>query len=135
MIGQFKYIQNVGRFAEVQGNADLVLKRLNLIYSENGRGKTTLCAILRSLSSGDSAPILDGTGFLLQASQKSSSTSTGTTLSSIKALGTRLGRLCSCSTSTSSTQTYTLASASRRGTGKTCTYSLLAKRGLATNGE
>jgi len=59
MIGQIKYIQNVGRFAQVQGHPDLALKRLNLIYSENGRGKTTLCAVLRSLSGGDSAPILE----------------------------------------------------------------------------
>ena len=59
MIRQFKYIQNVGRFAQIKGNADTALKRLSLIYSENGRGKTTLCAILRSLSSRENAPILE----------------------------------------------------------------------------
>lgn len=59
MIRQLKYIQNVGRFAQVQGQPDLTLNKLTLVYSENGRGKTTLCAILRSLSSGDSAPILE----------------------------------------------------------------------------
>ena len=59
MIRQLKYIQNVGRFAQVKGNTELALKKLSLIYSENGRGKTTLCAILRSLTSGDSAPILE----------------------------------------------------------------------------
>jgi wobble nucleotide-excising tRNase len=59
MLGQLEYIQNVGRFAQLEANADPMLKSLNLIYSENGRGKTTLCAILRSLSSGDSALILE----------------------------------------------------------------------------
>ena len=60
MIKYVKYIQNIGRFARVEDSTDaLALKLLSLIYSENGRGKTTLCAILRSLSSGDSAPILE----------------------------------------------------------------------------
>ena len=59
MIRQIKYIQNVGRFEQVRAPADLTLDALTLLYSENGRGKTTLCAILRSLSSGDSSPILE----------------------------------------------------------------------------
>ena len=33
------------------------LKRLNLIYADNGRGKTTLAAVLRSLADGNSIPI------------------------------------------------------------------------------
>ncbi len=37
------------------------LKRVNLIFAENGRGKTTLCAILRSLQSGDAAFIIGRT--------------------------------------------------------------------------
>lgn len=59
MIRQIKYIQNIGRFEQVQSPAGLTLDTLTLLYSENGRGKTTLCAILRSLSSGDSSPILE----------------------------------------------------------------------------
>lgn len=59
MIQQFKYIQNVGRFEQVRAPADVTLDKLTLLYSENGRGKTTLCAILRSLASGDSSPILE----------------------------------------------------------------------------
>lgn len=34
------------------------LKRHNLVFGENGRGKTTLCAILRSLQAGDAAHVL-----------------------------------------------------------------------------
>lgn len=59
MIERFKYIQNVGRFEQVECQDDPTLSKLSLIYSENGRGKTTLCAILRSLTSGDSAPVLE----------------------------------------------------------------------------
>ena len=32
-------------------------RRLSLLYAENGRGKTTLAAILRSLGSGDPLPV------------------------------------------------------------------------------
>jgi hypothetical protein len=37
----------------------LTLGRLTLVYAENGRGKTTLAAILRSLTSGDPIPIAE----------------------------------------------------------------------------
>lgn len=48
---KFTSIQGVGRFAQcVQKGPEL--KRLNLIFAENGRGKTTLCAVLRSLETG-----------------------------------------------------------------------------------
>ena len=50
MFERFKFIGNVGRFREVKENDALALARLTLIYSENGRGKTTLCAIMRSLA-------------------------------------------------------------------------------------
>ena len=59
MLESFKFIGNIGRFREVRSNERLALDRLTLIYSENGRGKTTLCAVLRSLSMGDSSPILE----------------------------------------------------------------------------
>lgn len=36
----------------MSGAANIDLKRLNLVYAENGRGKTTLSAILRSLMTG-----------------------------------------------------------------------------------
>ena len=53
------YIQNIGRFETVNGRTDMAFRPLSLIYSENGRGKTTLCAILQSLTSGDPIPILE----------------------------------------------------------------------------
>jgi wobble nucleotide-excising tRNase len=59
MIGAFKYIQNVGRFKQVEGRDETRLGALTLVYSENGRGKTTLCAILRSLTTGSPDPILE----------------------------------------------------------------------------
>ena len=37
----------------MSGAANVDLKRLNLVYAENGRGKTTLSAILRSLMTGE----------------------------------------------------------------------------------
>ena len=58
-INSLHYIQNIGRFETVRGSIDTAFRPLSLIYSENGRGKTTLCAILRSLTSGDPAPILE----------------------------------------------------------------------------
>ena len=58
-IDRVDYIQNIGRFESVRGNKDTAFQPLSLIYSQNGRGKTTLCAILRSLTTGDPAPILE----------------------------------------------------------------------------
>ncbi len=54
-------IKNVGRFLNYSASGDVDLKRYNLIFAENGRGKTTLCAILRSLQSGDPAHIVGRT--------------------------------------------------------------------------
>jgi wobble nucleotide-excising tRNase len=42
-------IKNVGRFRNCAAAADVTFRRYTLIFSENGRGKTTFCAILRSL--------------------------------------------------------------------------------------
>lgn len=39
--------------------ATITLGRLVLIYAENGRGKTTLAAVLRSLATGDPIPIIE----------------------------------------------------------------------------
>ena len=46
-------IKNIGRFQNCSASGDVSLKAQNLVFAENGRGKTTLCAILRSLHSGD----------------------------------------------------------------------------------
>ncbi len=50
-------LRNIGQFDSVTAGAHLALTRLSLIYAENGRGKTTIAAILRSLSTGDPALI------------------------------------------------------------------------------
>lgn len=57
MINNFQLLRNVGRFDSVTANTPL--GRLTLIYAENGRGKTTLAAILRSLGTGDPIPIVE----------------------------------------------------------------------------
>jgi len=59
MLDHFKYINNVGRFESVSLKETLPLGLLTLLFSENGRGKTTLCSILRSLTAGDATPILE----------------------------------------------------------------------------
>ncbi|MBI5437360.1 MAG: AAA family ATPase [Nitrosomonadales bacterium] len=52
-VDRFQLLRNVGQFDSVNAGAQLPLGRLALIYAENGRGKTTLAAILRSVGSGD----------------------------------------------------------------------------------
>jgi wobble nucleotide-excising tRNase len=55
---KFVSIQNIGRFHNSAASGDVELKKLTLVYGENGRGKTTLCAILRSMQSGEAAHIM-----------------------------------------------------------------------------
>lgn len=56
MIRRLRLLRNIGQFDSVDTAGTIELQRLALIYAENGRGKTTLVAILRSLAAGD--PIL-----------------------------------------------------------------------------
>ncbi len=58
MLRKIISIKNVGRFLNYSASGDVELRRYNLIFAENGRGKTTLCAILRSLGSGEPAGVL-----------------------------------------------------------------------------
>ncbi len=51
-IKKFTSIDNVGRFVGCKQKGPQ-LSRYNLIFAENGRGKTTLCAILRSMQTGE----------------------------------------------------------------------------------
>jgi wobble nucleotide-excising tRNase len=51
-------IKNVGRFLNAAASGDVTFRKHTLVFAENGRGKTTLCAILRSLQSGDPAYII-----------------------------------------------------------------------------
>jgi wobble nucleotide-excising tRNase len=58
MIKDFRFIGSVGCFDSFTGTTDTEFRRLNLIYAENGRGKTTLVAVLRSLADGNPGPIM-----------------------------------------------------------------------------
>ncbi len=51
-VDRFQLLRNTGQFDSVNAG-QLPLTKLTLIYAENGRGKTTLATILRSLSTGD----------------------------------------------------------------------------------
>jgi hypothetical protein len=59
MLARIQLIRNVGQFDSVNGGASIALPKLTVIYAENGRGKTTLSAILRSLGSGDPVPVTE----------------------------------------------------------------------------
>ncbi len=59
MINRLQLLRNVGQFDSVTAGVDIPLARLTLVYSENGRGKTTLAAVLRSLATGDPLPIAE----------------------------------------------------------------------------
>ena len=53
MIRHIKLLRNIGTFNSDNSIESIDLERLVLIYAENGRGKTTLAEILRSLATGD----------------------------------------------------------------------------------
>jgi wobble nucleotide-excising tRNase len=59
MIRRLQLLRNVGQFDSVDSAATISLARLVLIYAENGRGKTTLAAVLRSLATDDPVPITE----------------------------------------------------------------------------
>jgi wobble nucleotide-excising tRNase len=59
VINKIKLLRNIGQFESADGAKNIDLGRLTLVYSENGRGKTTLAAILRSLATGDPVPIAE----------------------------------------------------------------------------
>ena len=59
MIRNIKLLKNIGTFDSDNAAASLDLKRLVLVYGENGRGKTTLTAALRSLSTGSGLPVAE----------------------------------------------------------------------------
>lgn len=59
MINRFQLLRNVGQFDSVDTGANLPLESLSVVYAENGRGKTTLAAILRSLGTGDPIPVAE----------------------------------------------------------------------------
>jgi wobble nucleotide-excising tRNase len=59
MIVCIRLLRNIGQFDSVSVGGTIPLARLTLVYSENGRGKTTLAAVLRSLATGDPLPIAE----------------------------------------------------------------------------
>ncbi|MEP7216837.1 MAG: AAA family ATPase [Anaerolineaceae bacterium] len=59
MIRAINLLRNIGQFESVSTGQALPLGRLALIYAENGRGKTTLAAVFRSLGLDDPGPILE----------------------------------------------------------------------------
>ena len=48
-IAKIQHIRSVGRFRSCAATGDVAFKKSTLSFGENARGKTTLCAILRSL--------------------------------------------------------------------------------------
>lgn len=56
MIDRIQLLRNIGQFENVSPPQQTSFSPLSLIYGENGRGKTTIAAILRSVSAND--PIL-----------------------------------------------------------------------------
>lgn len=58
MLQRIISIKGVGRFRNCGAAGDVSFRRYTLIFAENGRGKTTLCAILRSLYTNASALVL-----------------------------------------------------------------------------
>jgi wobble nucleotide-excising tRNase len=52
-LDRIQLLRNVGQFDSVNEGAQFPLTRLALIYAENGRGKTTLSSILRSVGTGN----------------------------------------------------------------------------------
>src|SRR2546426_4367608 len=59
MIHRLRLIRNIGQFDSVDAAANIPLAQVTLVYSENGRGKTTLAAVLRSLATGNPIPIVE----------------------------------------------------------------------------
>ncbi len=49
MIHKIERITSIGKFRNYQATGDVAFKKLTLLYGDNGGGKTTLTAILRSL--------------------------------------------------------------------------------------
>src|SRR2546430_8676075 len=55
MLKKIINIKNLARFENYCATGNVELKRYTLMFAENGRGKTTLCALLRSLQAGEPA--------------------------------------------------------------------------------
>lgn len=58
MLKKIIYVKNIGRFQNSQLGGDTSFAKYNFIFGANGFGKTTLCAILRSLKTADTGHVL-----------------------------------------------------------------------------
>jgi len=58
MISKFIKIKNIGKYENFSASDDITFGKVNIIYGENGNGKTTLTSIIRSLISNKSDLIL-----------------------------------------------------------------------------
>ena len=56
-LGKIISVKNIGRFLNAVASGDVTFRHNTLVFAPNGRGKTTLCAILRSLKHGEPAYI------------------------------------------------------------------------------
>jgi wobble nucleotide-excising tRNase len=61
MLNRIISIKNVGRFKNCYAVGDVTFRHFTLIFAENGCGKTTLCAVLRSLFTNSPAHIIGRT--------------------------------------------------------------------------
>ena len=59
MIKHFRLLKNIGNFDYVETGRNIALGKLTLCYADNGRGKTTLASVLRSLAEGNPGPITE----------------------------------------------------------------------------
>ena len=59
MITHIGLLRNIGHFNNVDSGRRMQFRPLTLIYAENGRGKTTLSSVFRSLATDDASPITE----------------------------------------------------------------------------
>jgi wobble nucleotide-excising tRNase len=59
MLKKILSVRNIGKFVSCSAHGDVELRKLNIVFGENGRGKTTLAAIFRSLQSGSAHYIIE----------------------------------------------------------------------------
>lgn len=59
MINKLIEIKNIGKFVNYSCSGDVEFRKMTLIFGENGRGKTMLSAILRSLETGEARYVLE----------------------------------------------------------------------------
>lgn len=59
MINKIIEIKNIGKFVSYSCAGDVEFRKMTLIFGENGRGKTMLSAILRSLETGEAGYLLE----------------------------------------------------------------------------